>query len=353
MCHAEIGAARRLATTEVEIVLTEELARAFGEGPDLTRLSALWSGELTPFERAVVEGGLSFWASHHGLALGDSTGDEPSIRAADAPALELEAPFTVPLRVEPTTRRTFLSVEVAGAPRWLILDTGANVSVLSDAVVPPTAKVLGEGAFTNVGAPGTATYAEVDLKLGELALDDTAVLVLPAAAFRVGDLDFDGVLGWPVLSQLRVTLDFAAETATLGPPGPRSEEPNLRWWSGRPLVSGHLQGRPALLFLDLGGGFTQVYTSARERGIALAEGPSVATVLQGLTGREVVLREQIPGPVRVGLAGYEATYVEPVSGIADLDDVWCFDVWAQMDLFLGSGLTFDATAGELVFPAGH
>jgi hypothetical protein len=349
ICRADLDAARALASNEVEAGLADEMARAYGEGPDLQRL-ADGLASATPEQREWLEAGLTHWVWIRGDQLGATWPDpktDPQGRARSSAQVPVPAePFTVPLRVEAETGRTFVEVTVGGQPRWFLVDTGANVSVVSESLLQG-APSLGEAAYDNVGQQGVGRYVEVDLALGPLQLPDTVVLALPPSSLPGVEVELVGILGWPILRRMRVELDFVTQRATFGPPGEPTAEPTLLWWDGYPLVRGWLQGRSSLMWLDTGGR-TRLLTGVRERGIELASGPTRRTRAQTLAGRVTLRQEMVPGPVTVRIGETEAVLGGPVP-LLDMprETSWCFDAWLGLDAFQGGVFVLDATAGEL------
>jgi hypothetical protein len=352
LCCADLDAARELASTERERGLTEELGKAHGEGPDLQRLGA-WLNEAPPEHQRWLTNGFIHWLRVRGVKLGEDGLDpevDPELRSVSSAKVPVPTePFTLPLRVDPELGRVFVEVSVAGEPQWFLVDTGANATMVSDALLKD-ARYLGEAQFNNVGQDGKGRYAEVDLALGPLQLPDTVVVALPTEALFGGRIV--GILGWPVLRQMRVELDFVAGTATFGPPGEPDGEPELLWWDGYPMVRGTLQGKPALLWLDTGVDVTKLLSGVRERGLELPSGPIQRGSGQTLAGRVPIRWELVPGPITVGIGETEAVLTGPVP-LQDMphETDWCFDAWLGLDVFRSGTLVLDATAGEVLLRA--
>ncbi len=105
-----------------------------------------------------------------------------------------------------------ITIEVNGRQRQVILDTGAESTVLSPSVVGATAMDVKTAAFASgPGMRGEAMWRQVDLKLGKNRWFDRGVAVMNLAEVsKVYNRNVDGLLGQDILREFKsVTLDFA------------------------------------------------------------------------------------------------------------------------------------------------
>lgn len=107
-------------------------------------------------------------------------------------------------------------VSVNGVGLTLVLDTGADRTVISPAALARTGLELESARAVNiVGVTGTAAAREVTVPL----LDVAGVRIGPLAVIvhDVGLADIDGLLGRDVLDRFTLTVDSARGRAILAP----------------------------------------------------------------------------------------------------------------------------------------
>jgi predicted aspartyl protease len=217
----------------------------YGDAADTyARLAREFAGDMTPAElrRATREAGR--WEL---------------LRGAPAQQVHRASAFTVKTVRDPAG---LLEAEVTiGSQRqWMILDTGANLSVISRS----TARRLGlrvSSRQTTIrgNAPGQIpvhTAIIPRLKLGTAEFRNVAVLVLEDAELDVPQLHYHipGSLGFPVLSALgRIT--FLADGrfgAHLPVNGPTLQRTNLFLEKLTPIVAVGVDGTDRLFTIDTG-----------------------------------------------------------------------------------------------------
>lgn len=230
------------------------------------------------------------WAHAEAAARGgtDASEDEPLLSAFKSlPPETFEASGAE--QVLPLERSRsgspVVELSVNGRKQRFWIDTGAGLTVVASHVAEACGlRPLGKGE----GPVKTATTRVVHARptvIGELRLGDFVFRNHPALILRRDDLRFrlfglftligiDGILGWPAIEKLDLTLDLPAQTLTLRRPRPRSEPRNL-FWSGYPIVRmAGPAGEPLLFGLDTGGR----RSSARQR---LIDKTGVAVVRRG------------------------------------------------------------------------
>lgn len=148
-----------------------------------------------------------------------------------APAREGPAHVTVDLvRVSPDSPRIFIEVELPnGEPGLMMIDTGADVSVLS----PRVAARLDLGPHRTLGTvQGITSTANVEfarlptLRIGNLELHEVEVAIgVPGQADHFELLPVVGILGNNVWSQWVLDLDYHAGRLALHRPGSISLPP--------------------------------------------------------------------------------------------------------------------------------
>jgi predicted aspartyl protease len=127
---------------------------------------------------------------------------------------------TVPF--EFSTGEIVVSASINGkAPRRFIVDTGAAISILMPSVVRELGlKVNGEANLGAGGGAAAAKFASADsIRIGSATIKDVNVAVLDLGSLgQVMGGKFGGLLGYNVLSQFQITIDYAAHQITFAPP---------------------------------------------------------------------------------------------------------------------------------------
>jgi predicted aspartyl protease len=165
-------------------------------------------------------------------------------------------------------------VEVNGARRWFLVDTGAAMTVISSR----TAHLTGvEPSGHYRGSLGTTTDIHVQgapAVIGKLRLGDLVFKNHRAFYMNQRDLEFkllfiplvriEGILGWNAIEQMRLELDFEAGQAVITRPTESSARREREIvWSGEegPLVRLRAEdGTDLWFFLDTGANRTDLYS---------------------------------------------------------------------------------------------
>jgi hypothetical protein len=246
-----------------------------------------------------------------------------------------EAPVMLPLDLTPVGTPV-VEVLVNGHARRFWIDTGAGLTVLSSTLAAEVGIRAGEGA----GRAGTGTSRSVaarpavidELRLGAITVRNHPAIVLDAGdlALRVpgtlARLRIDGILGWPLLARLDLTLDHVGRRVVLREPHPRPTAERNLFWLGYPVVAARAEnGRELLLGLDTGASASSLSarflsaagveaTGTRARRVGSAGGYERVTVQ---TLREATL---LVDGWRVHLTGVDVA-AEHVGGALDLHGV--------------------------------
>jgi hypothetical protein len=279
-------------------------------------------------------------------ALADSPGGAAPLfstfaRAAPEEWVFSEASAAVPLH--PTSVGTpTVDVEVNGVTHAFWIDTGAGLTVLSSE--------LAERAGVSVGEPGaragTSTSREVPARpavLAELRVGPALVRNHPVAVIEAADLRFPmpdggdeveihGILGWPAIRNLDLTLDYPRGRLIIREPAPRDVTERNLFWLGYPAVAAYAEsGRPLLLGLDTGASASWLSAgylhaagvrpeAARDRRIGGAGG--FETIAVGTLGSATVWID----PWRIGFRDIDVHDEVGVTSSLDLDGVLGSDI---------------------------
>jgi len=182
------------------------------------------------------------------------------LRGEPPQSSEVKMPFTVPITRDKVGLPE-VSVEFGKFHESLILDSGANLSVISVSLAQRLGVKLSGAAATSSGIAGrrmavhTAVISE--LKLGEAKLRNVAVIVISDDDLVIPDVPYHipGSIGFPVLSALGRITFFAddrfgvASKPAAGAPG---GEENLFLQRLTPIVAAEVGGAERLFTIDTG-----------------------------------------------------------------------------------------------------
>lgn len=173
-------------------------------------------------------------------------------------------PVTVPMRID-WFGLPRITIRVGDCDLVVIPDTGASqTSLSSSAAARCGVTVRGDEtarAFTATDHTVEVRPALIDrVRIGDLVIENHPAAILSEGALpRV--LRIDGVLGWPVFQNARITMDYAGNRMTLERPSSFPVPPAERnfFWLGYPMVIGRSeQGVPIVLGLDTGAAGTSI-----------------------------------------------------------------------------------------------
>jgi predicted aspartyl protease len=231
-------------------------------------------------------------------------------------------------------------VRINGKEYEFWLDTGSSMTVLSSKVAsdthvpilsPDTLKVR-----TFEGAAPVIPAAVARMEIGPIVFTNIPAMVMDASLMRLrggakgkpdAGLRVDGIIGWDILRQLDIVMDFQNGTITLGRPERLSKNgtafQNLSWL-GKPLVEVRAKAGETLHFtLDTGAqasflnvsmleklGVTSRASSARVFGIARTGGRAnrvVPALILNVGGKRLRLEDVIvygpPPPTLINCDG--------------------------------------------------
>jgi predicted aspartyl protease len=121
------------------------------------------------------------------------------------------AEISLPFDICKNRNALLVLVKVNGKAARLLLDTGAEYTVLSSAFVGVSAVDLREAAFRRApGMEGEAVWSTADLRLANMRLEQHSVVLMNLDQVKgIYGKEVDGLLGQDVLSGFAsVTIDF-------------------------------------------------------------------------------------------------------------------------------------------------
>lgn len=207
---------------------------------------------------------------HHGqwAALAGAPGGTAPLFAAFAQAAPEEwsfpdEPAVLPLDVT-AVGTAVVDVVINGITHAFWIDTGAGLTVVSSRLAADAGIPIGDPG----ASAGTATSRDVatrpaiidELRIGPVVVRNHPAIVIDAADLRFqapelpgGEIEIHGILGWPIIRELDLTIDFAARRLTVQRPAQRATSARNFFWLGYPAVAARTEnGRPLLLGLDTG-----------------------------------------------------------------------------------------------------
>jgi len=232
-----------------------------------------------------------------------------------------------------------VTVVVNDEQRQFWIDTGAASSVVASDVavaagVSPLEASMDVGTATNIEVGVSAAVID-DLRVGPLKVQHHPVFIVDAAALTFDYEDkvvkIDGILGWPLIQQLHLELDYAAETLTMHPPGDHSDGRQSLYWLGFPVLPGATGDAQNLrFFLDTGAATSSLMPGYLDRAPTVS-GRRVTFGIGGAGGWETVTGTQIDDvSVEVGGATVHfdtmEAYPQDFNYVLDADGVLGSDV---------------------------
>ena len=230
-----------------------------------------------------------------------------------------ELPIVFLLRVP------YVRVAINGRPATMLIDTGANVSVLTPAAAARLGVAAAEvqASMSSVSGPSVARAGQVrEMQIGPVRVPGVIVAITDVLR-----MPGDGVIGLDVLAGFQVELDSPARRISFfSPPACRNAHPDwagpvqeieaARLWAGYLTVPITVNGTTMRAVLDTGASITVVSRKrAQSLGLAVVEPPRIPGMARppvGLFVSTAALRD-----LRVG----ELKAKVPVVGVADLPDV--------------------------------
>jgi len=239
----------------------------------------------------------------------------------------------------------YLESMVNSVPAFGLFDTGADLSVVSHSFAERAGV---ERIDMGDAAAGTPNRLQVDFELGilsELVLDDVTLEQVPVLVFPDESLLFAGeqtdfIIGWPVISKLRVEIDLPERTYEASEPPNTSTGLNNFFWLGYPgLKLTSASGQRLLFGLDTGADDTNLKQGV-ERKIRLGE--TVPDSIGDVSAGGVVYKTiETVRDLSVVLGAYRLTF--PSVGIYDDRDFFFIrqDGTIGADVFVGNRVILD------------
>lgn len=213
---------------------------------------------------------------------------------AASPAMAQERCTAEPVTTLPIVQlggKVLVPVQVNDQPVLFAVDTGSNVSAISETVVQrmklPTFPIRANTRVTGIGGVDATAYARINsLVLGNLKAEGDR--------YMVGPFDNDGLLGSDYLRNFDLDFDFAANQLSLyrpracagGPPGSGSfsklEMDVLR--SGHVRIPVTLDGKPLWAMLDTGAPGTMITALAASSTFGIKASENGRITIGGATG---------------------------------------------------------------------
>jgi predicted aspartyl protease len=226
-------------------------------------------------------------------AWGSSTGKEVVHFASDS--------FQIPL-YRSNTGNPIIDVVVNGIPFRFWLDTGAGVNVIASQV----ADAVGMQSVGSSADIGTSTKKKVSAGpafIDSLRIGELSVFNHPAVILRKQDLiirflgiplvRIDGIIGWPLLKQLDLAIDFPNEQLVIRKPRSQPKAGRPLGWFWQPIMQLRTaDGCPLFLKLDTGAGATSFYPGAHAK-LGVQPSKSGKTMMGGAGGTQMMRYEQL------------------------------------------------------------
>jgi predicted aspartyl protease len=236
-----------------------------------------------------------------------------SCPSATARTFPIEQVVEVPMRLDRVTGLPTVEVVVEGRPARFLVDTGAGANVLSRRVVERLGlDVRVAGAVGTAGGEVGSGRASATLQLGTLRIDDPEIVVLDRSHLRsvlLGTtlVEFDGILGWPVLGAGRTTLDYGAERLRLEPSAAPTADERVgpMVWQDAPVASAMVGGRARPVLLDTGATLT-VMEQGEDDPLPVEDGRP--RKMNGGPGAPPVPFRRTTGPVEIHALGLGRVY---------------------------------------------
>ena len=167
-------------------------------------------------------------------------------------------PVTLSIELS-STGSPIVEVVINGHKLKFWLDTGAGVTVLSSDIAEQCEAKPVIGETENIG---TATSKRIDVlptSIAELRIGDLTIRNHPSIIIQKNDLEFylfgfirimkiDGIVGWDILRNLDVDIDYANKVLTIRRPAKKEPAQRNLFWFGYPVVTLRTEDGVALNF---------------------------------------------------------------------------------------------------------
>lgn len=183
---------------------------------------------------------------------------------ANRPEMAIELPngaTTLPLSFA-VTGTPMLEVEVNGTKEHFWLDTGSSGTLVASNVADRMGVQLVGDPFEvdNLGTtlPLQGGFIET-LGVGPITVRNLEVAVLDESILTIGSYRIAGIIGWPILRELRMEFDYGEEIVTIDRSEERGSSERNFFWFDYPFVQLHTpEGVPLHFGLDTGADVTRI-----------------------------------------------------------------------------------------------
>lgn len=187
-----------------------------------------------------------------------------------------------------------IEVEVNGEVLKMVLDTGAQGTFLfNDSAERANLNGIKLGDIqlrdsNNMTSTSSWVIAE-SIKIGALEVKNEKIIT---SKRPFGWKDFDGLLGWPVISQFKLTIDKESKTISFTKSMDRIVTESNFIWIGDPVILTHINKSPELFVLDTGSDRTYFKNNIlAENNIETKK--ALWSISIGLNGRDLSRRDKI------------------------------------------------------------
>jgi Aspartyl protease len=195
----------------------------------------------------------------------------------------------------------FVPVEIAGTPKLMVLDTGAGVSTITSATVNELHLKTGPAPsgiqIYDVTGARSLLSVTAPLKIGNLGGGNLGFMLSPASIDDFGDARVAGLLGFDILGNYDISIDYGANTLTMV--SPKHCEGRVVYWPERPIavIPFRLEGGAAIVLpvtldgheikaqLDTGASRSTLEKSLAERAYGIVTGSADTPALGDLNGK--------------------------------------------------------------------
>jgi len=240
-----------------------------------------------------------------------------------------------------------IPVHIGGQEYHFWLDTGSSMTMLAGDVarslriaplVPDTLEIV-----TSTGRIVAQPALLPELRLGQLVVRNVPTMIVDETMMRMREpkqmgtdpaLKIDGIIGFDIIRQLDIEVDYALATMTLrNPANSRPARDRNMFWVGLPVVElTSLGGIPLHFALDTGAQLTFVTETLLDK--LQVQPARIENRRVGGLGGEISMRTPVISDLRVRLRGFPILFRSAVvrapvyQVLAALDGVLGGDIWS-------------------------
>jgi len=240
-----------------------------------------------------------------------------------------------------------IPVHIGGQEYHFWLDTGSSMTMLAGDVarslriaplVPDTLEIV-----TSTGRIVAQPALHPELRLGQLVVRNVPTMIVDETMMRMREpkqmgtdpaLKIDGIIGFDIIRQLDIEVDYALATMTLrDPANSRPARDRNMFWVGLPVVElTSLGGIPLHFALDTGAQLTFVTETLLDK--LQVQPARIENRRVGGLGGEISMRTPVISDLRVRLRGFPILFRSAVvrapvyQVLAALDGVLGGDIWS-------------------------